>query len=211
VCSVTLVSIEGGVYGHDIKNRSFWPGTGAIEVTVRVTVEKGIVQVWLEDPQKNKTLVRVKPGETAEFTGVAMVFGSASERQFSVYFEPLGDTKRAENVQAEIRYDTQHTISKSPRNSATEVSSAVGSSERVEHVKMGPRSFLKGRSKYDTLLTTPATMPTPELSRFMSNQPTWRDPDAANRAMREFTERARDASGLRAQLGAQADEIFRLA
>jgi hypothetical protein len=113
VCTVTVVSIEGGVYDHKIKNRSFYPGTGAVEVTVRVTVEKGIVQVWLEGPQKNKTLVRVKPGETAEFTGVAMVYGSASERQFSVYFEPLGDTQRAENVQAEIRYDTQHPISQS--------------------------------------------------------------------------------------------------
>lgn len=117
VCTVTLVSIEGGVYRHDIKNRSFWQGTSAIEVTVRVTVEKGIVQVWLEDPQRNKTLVRVKPGQTAELKGIAWVTGTTDGRSFGVYFEPLGDTKRAENVQAEIRYNTQHTISKSPRNS----------------------------------------------------------------------------------------------
>jgi hypothetical protein len=185
VCTVTVVSIEGGAYRHNIKNRSFWPGTGAVEVTVRVTVEKGIVQVWLEDPQKNKTLVRVKPGQTAELKGIAWVTGTG-ERSFSVYFEPLGETKRAENVQAEIRYNTQHTISKSPRNSTTEVSSAVGSSEklseksggagfspegtyglacpgslerlphltfqthseRVEHVKMGPRSFLKAFERH---------------------------------------------------------------
>lgn len=137
VCTVTLVSIEGGVYHHDIKNSSFWQGATAIEVTVRITVEKGTLQVWLEDPQRNKTLVGVEPGQTAELKGIAWVTGTG-ERSFSVYFEPLGETKRPENVQAEIRYNTQHTISKSPRNSTTEVSSAVGSSERVEHVKMGP-------------------------------------------------------------------------
>jgi hypothetical protein len=27
------------------------------------------------------------------------------ERSFSIYFEPQGDAKRAENVQAEIHYD----------------------------------------------------------------------------------------------------------
>lgn len=151
VCMVTLVSIEGGVYRHDIKNSSFWQGTTAIEVTVRITVEKGTLQVWLEDPQRNKTLVGVEPGQTAELKGIAWVTGTGEQRWFSVYFEPLGETKRAENAQVEIRYNTQQTIGKSPRNSTTEVSSAVGSSERVEHVKMRPRSFLKGRSKYGTL------------------------------------------------------------
>ena len=106
---VTLVSTEGGVYRHDIKNSSFWQGTTNIEVTVRITVEKGTVQVWLEDSRGNKTIVGVEPGQTAELKGAAYVTGT-DKRSFSVYFEPLGEPKRAENVQAEIRYNTQRTI-----------------------------------------------------------------------------------------------------
>ena len=106
---VTVVSTEGGVYRHDIKNNSFWQGTTNIEVTVQITVEKGTVQVWLEDSRGNKTIVGVEPGQTAELKGVAYVTGT-DKRSFSVYFEPLGETKRAENVQAEIRYNTQRTI-----------------------------------------------------------------------------------------------------
>ncbi len=109
VCMVTLVSVEGGVYRHDVKNSSFWQGTTNIEVTVRITVEKGTVQVWLEDSHGNKTPVGVESGQTAELKGVAHVTGT-DKRSFSVYFEPLGETKRAENVQAEIRYNTQRTI-----------------------------------------------------------------------------------------------------
>ena len=109
VCMVTLVSTEGGVYRHDIQNSSFWQGTTNIEVTVRITVEKGTVQDWLEDSHGNKTLVGVEPGQTTELKGAAYVTGTGT-RSFSVYFEPLDETKRAENVQAEIRYNTQRTI-----------------------------------------------------------------------------------------------------
>ena len=109
-CMVTL-STEGGVYRHDIKNSSFWQGTDAIEVTVRITVEKGTLQVWLEDPQRNKTLVGVEPGQTAELKGVASVTYNGGARSFRVYFEPLDETKRVENVRAEIRYDTKRTVS----------------------------------------------------------------------------------------------------
>ena len=109
VCTVTL-NTEGGVYRHDIKNSSFWQGTGAIEVTARITVEKGTLQVWLEDRQRNKTLVGVEPGQTAELKGVASVTHIGSTRSFSVYFEPLGEAERVENVQAEIRYDTKRTV-----------------------------------------------------------------------------------------------------
>ena len=111
MCTVTLVSIEGGVYRYDVKNDSFWPGTNAVEVTMQITVEKGTVQVWLEDPQRNKTIVGVEPGQTTELKGTAWVTGSR-ERSFSIYFEPLGEgeAKQAENVQAEIRYNTQRTI-----------------------------------------------------------------------------------------------------
>ena len=109
VCMVTLVSTEGGVYRHDIKNSSFWQGTTNIEVTAQITVEKGTLQVWLEDSRGNKTLVGVEPGQTTELKGAAYVSGT-DPRSFSVYFEPLGETKRAENVQAEIRYDTHRTI-----------------------------------------------------------------------------------------------------
>ena len=106
VCTVTLVSVAGGVYRHVIKNDSFWPGTDNAEVTVRISVEKGSLQVWLEDRQGNKTIVGVEPGQTAELKGLAWLGGG--ERAFSVYFEPLGEgeAKRAENVQAEIRYNT---------------------------------------------------------------------------------------------------------
>ena len=110
VCMVTLVSTEGGVYRHDIKNSSFWQGITNIEVTVRITVEKGTLQVWLEDPQRNKTLVGVEPGQTAELKGVASVTHSGDARSFSVYCEPLGEPNQVENVQAEIRYDTKRTV-----------------------------------------------------------------------------------------------------
>jgi len=110
VCTVTLVSIKGGVYRYDVKNDSFWPGTNAVEVTMQITVEKGTVQVWLEDPQRNKTIVGVEPGQTAELKGVASVTHIGSTRSFRVYFEPLGEPKQAENVQAEIRYDTKRTV-----------------------------------------------------------------------------------------------------
>jgi hypothetical protein len=106
---VTLDHIEGGVYRHDIKNSSFWQGTGAIEVTARITVEKGALQVWLQDYRGNKTLVGVEPGQTAELKGVAKVTHIGGTRSFSVYFEPLGEAERVENIQAEIRYDTHRT------------------------------------------------------------------------------------------------------
>ena len=109
-CTVTLDHIEGGVYRHDIKNSSFWQGTGAIEVTARITVEKGALQVWLKDYRGNKTLVGVEPGQTAELKGVAKVDHSFDTRSFSVYFEPLGEPNQVENVQAEIRYDTKRTV-----------------------------------------------------------------------------------------------------
>src|SRR5512135_3756240 len=75
VCTVTLVSTEGGVYRYDVKNRSFWQGTTNIEVTVWITVEKGTLRVWLADSQGNKTLVGVEPGQTAELKGAAWVDG----------------------------------------------------------------------------------------------------------------------------------------
>ena len=108
VCTVTL-STEGGVYRHDVKNSSFWQGTTNIEVTARITVEKGTLQVWLQDYRGNKTLVGVEPGQTAELKGVAKVTHIGGTRSFSVYFEPLGEAERVENIQAEIRYDTHRT------------------------------------------------------------------------------------------------------
>jgi len=138
------------MYSHKIKNNSFWQGTSEIEITARITVEKGTVQVWLEDLHKNKTLVRVEPGQTVELKGLAWVMTSMDERSFHVHFEPLGETKRAENVQVELRYNTLRPRSQLPRNLTAPVSSAVGSSVRVEHVKMGLRSFITGISKYDT-------------------------------------------------------------
>jgi hypothetical protein len=110
VCTVTLVTVAGGVYRHVVKNDLFWPGSDNAEVTVRVSVEKGSLQVWLEDWQRNKTLIGVEPGQTAELKGVASVTYNGGARSFSVYFEPLDETKRVENVRAEIRYDTHHTV-----------------------------------------------------------------------------------------------------
>jgi hypothetical protein len=59
------------------------------------------------DPQENKITVTIEPGQTAELKGTAWVTGLSDERSFSVYFEALGEgeAKRAENVQAEIRYN----------------------------------------------------------------------------------------------------------
>ncbi len=105
VCTVTLVSIEGGPYRFKIENSSFWPGADAVQVTAEVSVERGRVQVWLEDPEGNRIAQSVKPGQPVELKGAADMTSIGDERSFSIYFEPQGDTKRAENVQAEIHYD----------------------------------------------------------------------------------------------------------
>ncbi|MCL4298449.1 MAG: hypothetical protein KJ077_22120 [Anaerolineae bacterium] len=105
VCMVTLVSIDGGPYRFKIENDSFWSGAEAVQVTAQVSVEKGRLQVWLEDPEGNKIAENVKPGQSVELKGAADMISFSDERSFSVYFEPQGDAKRAENVQAEIHYD----------------------------------------------------------------------------------------------------------
>lgn len=59
--------------------------------------------------------------------------------------------------------------------------------------------------------TPTVVLPTPDLSRMLSDQLAFTDPAQAGQSMRELTDWAREASGLRAALGPQADEIFRLA
>jgi hypothetical protein len=71
VCSVTLASLDGGPYRFKIENDSFWPGAEAVQVTAQVSVEKGRIQVWLEDPAGNKIAQNVKPGESVELKGAA--------------------------------------------------------------------------------------------------------------------------------------------
>ena len=107
VCTVTFPSIKGGVYRYEVKNKSFYQGTDAVEVTARISVEKGTLRVWLEDPQRNKIIVGVEPGQTAEIKGTARVTHRVDARGFDVYFESLGEgeAKQAENVLAEIRYN----------------------------------------------------------------------------------------------------------
>jgi hypothetical protein len=63
VCRVTLVSIDGGPYRFKIENSSFWPGAEAVQVTAQISVEKGRVQAWLEDPEGNKIAENIKPGD----------------------------------------------------------------------------------------------------------------------------------------------------
>ena len=76
-------------------------------MTAQISVARGTLWVWLEDPLEHKITVTIEPGQTAELKGTAWVTGLSDESSFSVYFEPLseGETKRAENVQAEIRYN----------------------------------------------------------------------------------------------------------
>jgi hypothetical protein len=59
-------------------------------------------------------------------------------------------------------------------------------------------------------LAAPTPVATPDWSRLLSADLTSDDPAAANRGMQEATGWARDESGLRAALGAEADAIFRL-
>lgn len=54
------------------------------------------------------------------------------------------------------------------------------------------------------------TLPTPDVSRLKSDQLSSGDPSIADQAARDLVRSVRDASGIRAQLGNQADEIFRL-
>jgi hypothetical protein len=104
VCTVTLVSLEGGPYRHVIRNDRFYGGTSNVDVTAEITVEQGTVRVWVEDREGNQSVVEVEPGQPAELNGVASLTVLSDERSFSVYFEPLDETQRAENVQAEIHY-----------------------------------------------------------------------------------------------------------
>ena len=106
-CSVTLASIKGGTYRYEFSNDEFWPNGRGVDVTARVSVAKGAVKVWLEDPDQKKATLEVEPGETRELNGTAWLDTLGDNRSCYVYFEPLGvgDAKRAENVQAEIRYN----------------------------------------------------------------------------------------------------------
>jgi hypothetical protein len=103
-CTLTLVYING-LYRYDIVKEDVW--LSDIEVTAQITVEEGTVRVWLEDREGNQTVVGVEPGRAVELTGLADVTTSFDEDRFSIYFEALGEVKRAENVHAEIRFDTR--------------------------------------------------------------------------------------------------------
>jgi hypothetical protein len=103
-CTVTLVSIDGALYRHEIRNDRFYGGTSNVDVAAEITVEEGAVRVWVQDREGNQTSVDVEPGQTAELNGAASLRVFSDERSFSVYFEPLDETQHAANVKAEIRY-----------------------------------------------------------------------------------------------------------
>jgi hypothetical protein len=104
VCNVTLASLDGGPYRHTIRNDRFYGGTSNVEITAEITVEQGSVRVWVEDREKNQSVVEVEPGQPAELHGTASLTVFSDERAFSIYFEPLDEALHAENVKAEIHY-----------------------------------------------------------------------------------------------------------
>ena len=106
-CTIKIVRLSGGAYRHEISNDEFWTGANAVDVTARVSVGQGTVRVWLEDPKQRKIAAAAAPGRPAEVKGKASVDNLNDKGEFSVYFEPAGEgaAKRAENVQAEVRYN----------------------------------------------------------------------------------------------------------
>jgi hypothetical protein len=106
-CTITVISLEGYYYRHEISNTNFWPGADNVEVSVSLTVEKGEVLFWMEDRQGNKQSVTVRPGEIAEIQGKAWLDTLNDKRSFYLYFELPGEGEdhRAENIQAQVRYD----------------------------------------------------------------------------------------------------------
>jgi len=106
-CTVTLAYLENGPYRYPIHNDWWWPGAGSVDVTARVTVEKGSAVVWLVTPDNEKVSATVAPGQTAELSTPAWVTGASDKREFSIYFEPLGEgeAKRVENLTAVVDYD----------------------------------------------------------------------------------------------------------
>jgi hypothetical protein len=104
VCNVTLVSLDGGLYRHTIRNDRFYGGTSNVDITAEITVEEGSVRVWVEDREKHQSVVEVEPGQPAELHGAASLTVFSDERAFSIYFEPLDESQHAGNVKAEIHY-----------------------------------------------------------------------------------------------------------
>ncbi len=106
-CTVEFAYLENGPYRFPVHNDWWWPGASSVDVSVRVTVETGSAVVWLVTPDDETISATVEPGETAELRSPAWVTGSNDEREFSVYFEPLGEgeAKRVENLTAVIDYD----------------------------------------------------------------------------------------------------------
>jgi len=106
-CRVTLVSLEGGAYRHPFRDEDWHSMVNAVQVTARITTGTGKLRVWWEDPQGQRVSAAVEAGRPTELQGTAQVAGASDDRSFSVYFQPEGETKRVENVQAEIRYTTR--------------------------------------------------------------------------------------------------------
>lgn len=106
-CTVEFAFLENGPYRFPIHNEWWWPGASSVEVKVRVTVESGSAIVWLVTPEDKKVSATVSPDEEAELRAPAWVTGPNDNREFSVYFEPLGEgeAKRFENLTAVIDYD----------------------------------------------------------------------------------------------------------
>lgn len=106
-CTITITTLEGNYYRHEIGNSNFWPGAENVEVSVSLTVEKGEVLFWMENQQGNRYSVTVEPGQPAEIQGKAWLDTLNDKRSFYLYFElpGEGEAKRAENIRAQVRYD----------------------------------------------------------------------------------------------------------
>lgn len=102
-CTITILSMQGTV-SQKIENSSFRSGHDAAQVTATVTGGTGAVRVYVNTPGDQRSAVEVKPGETAELTGLADISGT-DPRGFTIYFEVLEEGATVENIQAEIQYE----------------------------------------------------------------------------------------------------------
>lgn len=106
-CNLTITELSGVFHRQEISNENFWSSATGVQVVVTTTVEKGRVQVWIEDQRHQKISAIVEPGQTVEIQGKAWLNTINDQRTFYVFFEALGEgeAKKAENIKAEVRYD----------------------------------------------------------------------------------------------------------
>jgi hypothetical protein len=104
-CTLKFGKVEGNPYEYKME-ASLPPNAKSAEVTAQISSGKNALNVWFEDPDRNKIKVKVEPGQRTTLEGLARLQTDMAKQSISFYFEPLGegDKKTAEDVEVEVRY-----------------------------------------------------------------------------------------------------------